>query len=366
MNRSFLAFGGLLLIFLAACGPSSEQVATMTAAVWTPTPKPTATATSTFTPTPVPYDLTASIVDESGAAIAGASINLPESGSEVTVEADSTGKFSWKNLPGAGVTLNVTAQGYLPAQQVATLERGPSQLSVVMKRDPYGLLPSTACATGEKVLYMEDFQNGKSILAHFDNGPAPVPLGPAPDEAGNTVLIHDFTKPVGDYSSYISQNLNGGFYEFGDAVWRFRFMETEETDWGLNWNSARASEFGGITTSGSGYGIMFNTSRHITILRSIWDASGQPVTNIGKRGLLDKVLILKPNVWHFLEISTYQGKVEVWLDGESVVNEMDDMPLPPGGFSIGRGGSGIMYFDAISVCGLSKAFTSIPTPVPVP
>jgi hypothetical protein len=73
-----------------------------------------------------------------------------------------------------------------------------------MKRDPYGLLPSTACAAGEKLLFMEDFQNGKTILAHFDNGSAEVPLGPAPDEPGNTVIIHDFTNPKADFSSYMA------------------------------------------------------------------------------------------------------------------------------------------------------------------
>jgi hypothetical protein len=145
-----------------------------------------------------------------------------------------------------------------------------------------------------------------------------------------------------------------------------RFMLTKETEWSLNWNSASPNEFGGITTSDSSYSIMFNTSRHIIVLRSISDANGQGVYNLGKTGLVDKVLILKPNVWHYLEISTYQGHVQVWLDGAGIVDVQDDMPLLPGGLNIQGGKSGILYYDAISVCGLSAPFTSLPAPVPVP
>jgi hypothetical protein len=123
--------------------------------------------------------------------------------------------------------------------------------------------------------------------------------------------------------------------------------------------------YGGISTSGSNYGIRFNTNRHIVVQRSIWDSSGQPVFNIGKPDLGDKILILKPNVCHYLEISTYQGHLQVWLDGVSIVDVVDDMPLPPGAFSIGKGDSGIICYDAISVCGLNAPFTSIPAPVPV-
>jgi hypothetical protein len=304
------------------------------------------------------------VTDEAGAPIAGASIFFPESESSDPVAADDAGQFSWSNLGGPSGSLAVTAQGYLKSEQALTLERGLNEVTVTLKRDAFAFLPSNACAAGETLLYMEDFQDGQTDMAHFENGGAPAPLGSAVDEAGNTVLVHDFTTPGGDYSTYLNQNSTGGFYEFGDAAWRFRFMETQETDWNLHWQTARPAEFGGIMTSGSSYQIGFNTSRHILIQRDIWDASGQRVFNIGKTGLEDKILVLKPNIWHYLEISTYQGQLQVWLDGVSVVDVVDDLPLPFGGFSIQKGNSGIMYFDAISVCGLSAPFTSMPSPVP--
>lgn len=359
MKYSMCIIGGILLLMLAACGPSPEQVATMTASAWTPTPPPTAT------PTPVPYGLSITVTGEGGAPVEGASVVFPESGNGEPVQTDAQGKFSWNNLQGDSASLTVSAQGYVTGQQSATLQRGPNEVTVALKRDPFGLLPSTACTAGEKLLYMEDFQSGKTNLQHYDAGPSPAQLGAAPDETGDTVLIHDFTNPKGDFSTYLSFNPDQSYVTLGDAVWRMRFINTKETNWALFWNSAGPNEYGGITTSGSGYGIHFNTARHITVMRNIWDASNQPVRNIGKTGFGDKVLIVSSGEWHYIEISTYQGHFQVWLDGKVAFDAQDDMPLPPGGFSIQGADSGVQYFDAISVCGLSAPFTSMSSPVPV-
>jgi hypothetical protein len=343
MNRSFLALGGLLLIFLAGCGPSSEQVATMTAAAWTPTPKPTATATSTFTPTPIPYDLTASIVDESGAAIAGASINLPESGSEVAVVTDSTGKFSWTNLPGAGVTLNVTAQGYLPAQQAATLERGPSSLSVIMKRDPYGLLTSTACASGEKLLYVQDFQSGTAPgWSNLENQAQGWSIGEYPGENGNKVAIAASPERINSTLS--------NFVLPDGAVLRLNFRTDGPRTAVVAWR---------IQADQSRYLISFGPSNSIV--------SREP------EGIqLGNNRSLKTNTWHFIEISTYQWHTEVWADGANLHKFSDPNPLTQGTIDLvmvvwpGDDPNVIGYFDNISVCELSAPFTSIPAPVQVP
>jgi len=267
-----------VVLLLVSCGPSPEQIATMTAAAWTPTPPPTPTAT------PIPYDLGVSIVDEAGSPVPGASIVFPESGNTEAVVVDESGRYNWMNLPGPAVTLNVAAQGYLPSGQTATLERGKSEITVTLARDPYGLLPGTACAAGETLLFMEDFQDGQtSLVSH--GMPVP-PLGPAPDEEGNTVLIHDFTNPLEDFSTYVGMTAEGPV-EFGDAVWRMRFMITQETGWGVGWNNAGPNKFGGITTSQSGYAISFNTGRHIVVQRTIWDADGTRVWTIwgpGRQG----------------------------------------------------------------------------------
>lgn len=56
MNRKYLVFSVLLIVsmIISGCGPSAEQVATMTAAAWTPTPLPTSTSTPFPTQIPIP------------------------------------------------------------------------------------------------------------------------------------------------------------------------------------------------------------------------------------------------------------------------------------------------------------------------
>ena len=144
----------LVLVLVSSCGSSAEQVPTTTPLAWTPTPPPTST------PTPLPYGLSLTITDDAGAPIPGAAVVFPESGSGDPVQADSEGKYVWSDLPSPTGALNVSAQGYLPTQQAATLERGPNELTVSLKRDPFGILPSEACPAGQNNLYLEDFQDG--------------------------------------------------------------------------------------------------------------------------------------------------------------------------------------------------------------
>ena len=160
MKRIYALIGGLIILaLLAACGPSPEQIATMTASAWTPTPLP---PTATPTPTPAPIDLTVTIADETGTSIAGASIVFPESGNGSPVLMDDQGQYSWTNLGSEAVSLTVSAQGYLDADLITTIQRGSNEIKVTLQRDPMGILPAEACATDQKVLYIEDFQDGQA------------------------------------------------------------------------------------------------------------------------------------------------------------------------------------------------------------
>ncbi|MFL7870374.1 MAG: carboxypeptidase-like regulatory domain-containing protein, partial [Anaerolineales bacterium] len=161
MKRIFLAILLAAILLIASCGPSAEEVATMTAAAWTATPSPTATPTLTPTATPIPYDVTVKIIDQDGNPIPGANVVFPESGNDGPVIVDDGGQAVWNNLPGETGTLGVAAPGYFSAEQSLSLERGPNEVTVALERDPYGLLPAEACAPGEKLLYIEDFQDGQ-------------------------------------------------------------------------------------------------------------------------------------------------------------------------------------------------------------
>jgi len=369
MKRSFLSAGGILLFLLAACGPSPEQLATMTASAWTPTPRPTATTTATLTPTPVPIDLTVSIVDESGTAITGASINFPESGNGEAVTADATGKYNWTNLPNASVTLNVTAQGYLPAVQTATLERGPSEISVVMKRDPYGILPSAACAPGENLLYLDDFQDGEAQGWHAGKDPMGS-VGPAPDAGANSVLTLDATKLTPGPDAWLGGGYDSGSISFfSEAVWRLHFMVNRFTGPVFNWQEAGPSEFNGQEVTATRYSFNFWESPYnqIHLLRTLFGASG-PLSDVD---IVTGTFTQVPEKWHWLEISGYQGHIQMWIDGNQEVDYQDQQPLPPGRISVSLGpfteaSTTVLYYDDMTVCGLSAPFTSIPAPVPLP
>ena len=141
---------------------SAEQIATMTASAWTPTPRPTPTPTATPTATPIPYDLTVKVTDADGNPIAGANVAFPESGDDAPVSTDDSGQVTWSSLGGPNGALTVAAPGYFGAEQSVSLGRGPNEVVVALERDPYGLLPSVACAPEEKSLYIEDFQDGQA------------------------------------------------------------------------------------------------------------------------------------------------------------------------------------------------------------
>jgi hypothetical protein len=335
----------VVTLLIASCGPSPEQIATMTASAWTPTPKPTATPvppTVTPSPTPVPYDLTVTIVDEAGAPIAGASISLPESGKSEAMVADATGKYSWTNLPGAGVTLNVTAQGYLPAQQTATLERGPSDVSVAMKRDPYGLLPSMACAPGENLLYLQDFQSGTATgWSNLENQAQGWTIEEHPGETGNNVAIATSTERISSSLTTLALPEN--------AVWRLNFRASGPRSVVLGW----------FFQADTRYMVYFGPS-----------SSGVQRPPSDFQVSAGRTLMME--AWHFVEISTYQGHTEVWVDGANLIKFTDPNPLTQGTIDLvmpwweGEDHNVIGYFDNITVCELSAPFTSIPAPVTMP
>jgi hypothetical protein len=356
---------GILILTLAACGPSPEQVATMTASAWTPTPPPTATST------PIPYDVNVSIVDTGGVPIAEAQSAFPESGNSDPVMSDAQGKFSWTNLAGVSANFNVSAQGYFPAQQSAMLQRGVNEVGIVLKRAPFAFLPSTACGAGETLLYMEDFQDGESQNWNGDQANSSSRfVGPAPDASANFVYIFDATKLTLGPDAWLGANYNAGESAyFGDAVWRLHFMVNRFTAPTFNWHEAGPSEFGGQEATGTRYTFNFWGSpfNQIHLRRTIFGAAGPLSDDDVVTGTFTQV----PNNWHWLEISSFQGHLQIWVDGKLEAEYQDPEPLPVGRIGIGLGpfteaSTTVLYFDDMTVCGLSAPFTSMPLPIPAP
>ncbi|GJQ36503.1 MAG: hypothetical protein JETCAE01_25130 [Anaerolineaceae bacterium] len=340
MIKKTLFFTLALFLVLAACGPSPEEIATMTASAWTATP----TITPSPTPTPIPYDLSVKITDADGNAIAGSSVTLGESDPVLT---DANGLASWTNLPEPDGTLAISAQGYFASEQTFNLNRGPNDLTFTLERDPNGLLPSQACAPGESLLYIEDFQDGSGQgwpeIEYFANG----------------WLVEEFAAEPGNLvASNNNMEHHGHSLEdvaFEDAVWRVRFFVNGRRLISFNWLQNFDIEIDGQQINNSRYQIVVDTDgigiRRLTL----------PVMNIGAasgRGA-------KAENWHTIEISTFQGRTEVWLDGQKNSGYTDPKPLPGGGlglelitFDTAKPDT-IIYFDNMSVCGLSAPFTSM-------
>jgi hypothetical protein len=371
MKRLFVTCGiAFLTLWLTGCGPSAEEVATMTASAWTPTPLPTAT------PTPVPYDLTLTIVDQDGSPISGTSVSFPESGDDAPLPVDEKGQITWKNLPVSSGTLRISAQGYLPANQSLDLERGQNESVITLERDSYGILPSEACAPGETLLYVEDFQDGEaqgwSVGDGGETPNQPFTVGPAPDDPNNQVLA--LAESNGEAGQWIGTNYYGDdpyANYYGDAVWRMNFQVNQPTTVALNWHEAGPSEFNNMEVSGTDYGIRLRggAANLVEVNRLIFGPDGAPLgSDQGGGQVAEGTFVLKPETWHFLELSTYQGHLQIWLNGKSEVDFQDPLALPPGTMGIWFGGqvdeplTSVISIDRITVCQLSAEFTSIAPP----
>jgi hypothetical protein len=354
MKRSSIVGLILLGLLLVACGPSEQELAAtaaaQTAAAASPTPEPTVVPTAT----PIPYDLTVTVTDEEGAPIVGASIVFPESGDDKPVQADDSGQFTWNNLGGTEATLKVSGLGYMPAEQSATLERGPNEVKVTMARDPFGLLPADACAPGEALLYGEDFQDGlaqgwPNITAATDfaaaNGWS---VGPAED--GNKVLIFKDVMESGDDLQDFS---------FDNAVWRLKVRVDGSDGFSfLNWRHAPSQ--GGETR----YPIQWGDGGvQMALTRLENPGAGHFV--VGQSSLRSK-----QKQWYYYEISTYEGQTQVWVNGKKIIDYKDPKPLPAGTIGLEvhmfKDGKTIYYFDDMAVCELKEPFTSLPMPTPAP
>jgi len=335
----------LMLAGLLGCGPSPEAVSTMTAEAWTPTPPPTAT------PTPIPYGLTVKVVDAEGNPIAGADVTLAELG-EDDMAVQSTGQegqVDWPDLPGEAASLSILAQGYFAAEAAETIERGPNEVTVTLEADPFGLLPSAACAPGETPLMIEDFQDGTA--QHWDDITAALEFN-APngwalveDEPGNTVLTASQSAGFATSSYYYE-----GMQPFENAVWRLRTkFSGKDNDAFLNWRHGWNDNGDWRYIVQYGGPVMLDLSRlhyevgHFSVGR----------TQFGFR----------EDQWYFFEIGTFEGETQLWVDGQMKAAYTDPQLMDPGTIGLEvhlfDGSNSVYTFDDIVVCGIEAPFETM-------
>jgi hypothetical protein len=276
-------------------------------------------------------NIIAFIVGEDGAPLSGAKVILTETGEEATV-ADN-GTVSWMDAAGDTATLSINAQGYFPKEESVTLREGSNGILISMQRDPFGLLPSEMCMEGETLLYLEDFQDGMAQgWAEIEAKQGGWSVEADPEKDGNILLVA--SEPTGMQARLSDES--GSSPTFDNAVWRIRTKYTGSGSlslflWKLN-----------LGNSDINYGIMF----------------GQK-TGIG--GPLD-IPKPSPDEWHIIEISTFNGVIEMWVDGKIIASYDETDPLPAGLIGLAFHGdetAGMFYYDDISVCELSAPFKSI-------
>lgn len=348
----------LLLVIafvIVGCGPSAEQMATQTASAWTATPSPTSTPTPTPTPTPIPYGLDLQVSDASGNPIAGSVAVVAELGENPSASqtTDAAGTASWQDLPGESVTISVSAQGYLPSEIENTLERGPNAITASLERDPFGLLPSEACAAGETLLYVEDFQDGyaenwPNVVAATDFA-APNGWSIGPDEEGNLILSASETTAFADDSL-----MPEGGMAFDNAVWRLRLRYAgTDADMFLNWRQGADAEGDWRYIVQLGDGALLSLQRL---------QNPEP----GHFAVGNTNIQLRQDQWYDIELSTFQGVTELWLDGRRMASYTDPQPLPAGTIGLEthlfQGSDTSYYFDNLVVCGLEAPFASAFSP----
>jgi hypothetical protein len=352
----------LACVIVSGCSPSQPAMTTL-AEESTPTQTPSpAPATLTPSPTPIPYDLTVFITDHEGNPAADSSVTLVEFGilRKATLVADSAGSVSWQDIPYESVTISVEAQGFLAAQQSMALSRGANEMNITLERDPYGLLASEACEAGESLLYLEDFQDGHAEdwaemdtrieLEDFDEWSF------APDNGGNLVLMN--TSGVSRYYKYQPR----GGVEFDNAVWRIRVkLSGADASMRLGWRWGRIDNDEQEEFRHWQYEILLGGSAPLTLQRM-----DIPDHYYGT----SSGWLLSHDRWHEIEISTYDGLTQVWLNGEREAYFQDPDPLPPGSigfdFHFFPGSTATLSFDDLVVCELSAPYISIFAPGQAP
>jgi len=344
----------LFCFLLAACGPSPEELATTaaaeTAAAATSTPTITPSPTPTPTPTPVPYDLSVSVLGLEDTPLVGAVVILAEvmdeEGTEIT---DESGQVFWIDLPGDSVNFSISSQGYLPQDTSVLIDRGPNQFSITLERDPFGMLPSEACSTGENLIYIEDFQDGKAQgwneIEYAAQGWSIIPHPDTPEDI--------VTRHAGDQSA-------GAFLEdsiLENAVWRVWLMVTGRGGFFLNFDFAEPTTIEG--GDWSAYQLYYQYEYFQTLL--IRYVAPNDWTQPGLRSQR-----INENTWVKYEVSYYEGRVEVWVDDVLWFAYQDPNPLPSGkvGFEVRQDSNEDfrIYFDDISICELTGPFVPKPTP----
>jgi hypothetical protein len=294
--------------------------------------------------------LNATITDADGNPISGAAVKVVEMGNldEAIQVTDNAGMAAWIDLPpGDLATLDLNVPGYFPRLEMVEITKGDTQVDVTLQRDPYGLLAVDACAPGETLAFVEDMQDGamqgwNNLNTRLQAGVPNLGIIEDPAMQGNLLLMASSPGP--------NAHVELGGYEtqpFGDAVWRMNVKSWKNMHLHAQWHT---------TNEGSLYiAFIYGQGEDAGRLVKVTESTQFEVFFWNKRiGGDDK--------WHTIEISTFQGEYQLWIDGVLLGRWADPDAIPEGYLGIGMdfwAADSLIYFDNISVCELNAPFVSI-------
>lgn len=333
----------LILLYLVACAPAPSQdplepwVAQTLAAMLptdTPTPGdtlvPTSTATHiptdtpTPTDTPLPYMLSVVIVDAEGAPIPGAELTFDALGEgeglfQVT---DEEGMGLWQDLPNEAVSLQVRAPGYFPAEIEGSIQRGENEITVVLERDPYGLLPVDLLEEGESLVYLEDFQDGEEGFIDLVGS---WQIVESDSEPGNLVLQVDQTGSQD--TAYANFDPTGEEVNDFTIGYKFRFIDLGKGR--SNWVSLSIRDHYWISSS-----VYWSNFQILDTTLDEWKFPFQ----------LSKSY--RDGVWYTVKAEVEGNQVTLNIDGK-MVGRVGNIPDHPAkwAFSVGRDVNFIEFDD---------------------
>jgi hypothetical protein len=235
----------------------------------------------------------------------------------------------------------------MPAEVSETIERGPNQISITLERDPFGLLPGEACAEGETLVYIEDFQDGtaqgwKNITAALEFG-ANNGWAITTDEEGNKILT------ASNASGFVIDELLESNFE--DAVWRIKLkVAGRDADMFLNWHQGSDAEGDWRYIVQLGANVMVDLSRL---------QNPEP----GHFSVGMSSLQIPQDQWHLFEIGTSGDTTDLWVNGRQLQSYTDPQPLPAGFIGLEthlfEGSETVFSFDDLVVCEIDAPFDSI-------
>jgi hypothetical protein len=260
--------------------------------------------------------------------------------------ADQRGSVAWMDLPGDNASLSVQGQGYFAGEISQTIERGPNDETVTLDPDPFGILPSAACAPGEKPLLIEDFQDGRA--QHWDSMTAALEFNAqngwalVEDEPGNSVVTASHAADFATDSYYYE-----GMEPFANAVWRLRTKFVgKDNDAFLNWRH------GWNNTGDWRYIVQYGGQVLLDLSRLHYD--------VGHFSVSRSQFGFREDQWYFFEIGTFDGETQVWVDGQMKNSYTDPQPMEPGSIGLevhlSEGSNSVYTFDDIAVCGIQAPF----------